>query len=317
MFNSRPIAYRLIALCLIVPLIASGCEIFGEESADDREARETAAAAAATSAAMSTQMAAAQQPAGEPSATGVGQVLGEGEIITFTPTATDTPAPTLTPSPTTTPTDPPTPTSTLTPTPDETEQASARCLAEIQALAQCVTEDVVLEIFPDGAPDHRIVNNMDPATLYRNPDVLAILNQDGVTLIHNNYTRPVNCPLTTPCVLHTLVIEFPAGDDAMEFFDLVTAPGTGLPGEVAVVPFMSDAWDISKCATGSRPSSAAGAPDFAVIYCSFSLGTIHVGWNLSAYESLQDEVVNDRRQIIEEQLHQRVQAWLDNQRIAP
>jgi hypothetical protein len=93
----------------------------------------------------------------------------------------------------------------------------------------------------------------------------------------------------------------------------VTAPSTGLPGETPVTVETAGRWNASKCATGTRPSSATGAPDFAVIYCSFSLDNIHVGWNLSAYESLQAEMLAEKRQRLEDQMHAQVEAWLARQ----
>jgi len=220
--------------------------------------------------------------------------------MTFTPTATVTRAPTLTPSPANTPT--PTP----SPTPDATQLALAVCLAEIVALAECVNEDVIPIIYTDGAPNHQIVNNGDPTTLYRSPDILDMLNAPGVTMVHNYYARPDTCPLGVACVLHLLLIEFPGQAEALTFFDRVTQ--IGMEGETVIPAPNADVWDASKCATGTRPSSA-GAPDFAVLYCSITEGLLHWGFNLSAYEDLPESLVDQDLDDLMNLVHEYLSVW--------
>jgi hypothetical protein len=175
-----------------------------------------------------------------------------------------------------------------------TAEALGACLRDIIALAACINGSVTALVFTDGSPDHQVVNNADPTTLYRSDDILAMLGGPGVTLVHNLFSRPVNCPLGTACVLHVLLIEFETEDDALAFFDRVTQ--TGLEGETVFAAPNASRWKASKCAEGTRASSTAGAPPFAVIYCSVSLGPLHWGFNLSSYETLpagfKEEVVD-------------------------
>lgn len=199
-------------------------------------------------------------------------------------------------------------TATPSPTPDLTQAARAQCLAELIAFTACVNAEVIPLIFTDGAPNHQIVNNGDPTTLYRSPDILDMLNAAGVTMVHNYYARPDTCPLGTACVLHVLMIEFASADDALTFFQRVTQIG-GLENETEIPAPQADRWDASKCATGTRPSSADGAPPFAVIYCSVSLGELHWGFNLSAYENLPDSFVDGDLEVIMEAVHGYLSVW--------
>jgi hypothetical protein len=184
-----------------------------------------------------------------------------------------------------------TPTVSATPTASGTPDLTATalvdaCYAEFDDLVECLNDIALGHIFADVVPDHRVVDNTDPTTLYRSEEVLALLNEDGVRLNHNNYTRPENCPLAVACVLHVLLISFVSPEAAQSFFDLVTA--TGAPDETEIPVPNADLWDDSKCARHTRPSAAEGAPPFAVIYCSVTLGLLHFGFNLSAYENLPD-----------------------------
>lgn len=231
--------------------------------------------------------------------------VSEVDLPSETPTPTNTPVtptPTVTLVPSATPTHTPSP----TPTADPTQAARAACLTEIMTVTLCVNRDLIAITFPDGAPNHQIVNNSDPATLWRDPNTLASFGP-GVTLLHNYFTRPENCPLGTACVLHSLMIEFPSQEAALAFFEQVTA--TGMPGETVVAVPNAQAWDASKCATGTRASSAAGAPPFAVGYCSVSLGTLHWGFNLSAYETLPDGFVTEGISTTLSTTHNYLSAW--------
>jgi hypothetical protein len=216
-----------------------------------------------------------------------------------------TPTPTHTPPPSATPTDTALPTST--PTLDPTEAALAECVAAVQELVDCINGAVLPIFFPDGAPDHRIVNNSDPTTLYRSEDILAMLNAPGASMVHNNYTRPVNCPFTTACVLHVLLIAFDSEEESLAFFERVTQipdeNETELPAPNA------DDWDDSKCAETTRPSSAENAPPFAVIFCSVAEGKLHWGFNLSAYEGLPPEFVEQDLEVIMAQVHDYLSVW--------
>jgi hypothetical protein len=216
---------------------------------------------------------------------------------TALPTHTHTPVPpTNTPTPSATPTDSPTPDLTATALVDA-------CLDEFEDLKECLNDIALGHIFDDVLPDHRIVDNADPTTLYRNEAVLTLLGADGAILRHNYYTRPENCPTTLACVLHVLVIKFPSQEAALEFFDLVAGDGTGMPEETIIPVPNAEVWDDSKCATGTRPS-AEGAPPFAVIYCSVSLGSVHFGFNLSSYEDLPDGFVDVLLLILLTAIHQ-------------
>jgi hypothetical protein len=248
---------------------------------------------------LATQSAGEAETAAADIATGAARAATDAAVL-----ATDTPTPK---PPTPTRTSVPTSTPTLTPSPDLTQAAKADCLTEIIAFAECVNADVVSIIFADGAPNHQIVNNGDPTTLYRSPDILDMLNAAGVTMVHNYYTRPDTCPLGTACVLHLLMIEFPSQEAALAFFERVTQ--TGMEGETVFAAPNADDSDASKCANGMRESSAAGAPPFAVIYCSISFGSLHWGFNLSSYETLPEGFVDTDLSVIMTLVHEYLSVW--------
>jgi hypothetical protein len=224
------------------------------------------------------------------------------ELPTGSPTPTRTQTPTVTPSP------PPTATPTASRTPDLTEAARTACRDTLTTLAACVNDAVLRRLFQEGAPNQPVVNNSDPATLYRSEDLLAMLTASGVTLLHNNYTRPANCPLGTTCVLHVLLIEFPTAEAALEFFARVTQIA-GLEAEAEIPVPNAAVWDAAKCATGTRPSSAEGAPAFAVSYCSVSVGRLHWGFNLSAYGELPAGLVEADLEDILAEVHDYLSVW--------
>jgi hypothetical protein len=247
---------------------------------------------------LATQFAGEATTAAADIATGAARAATDAAMLT---TATPTPRP-----PTPTHTSAPTSTPTLTPTPDAAQLAMAACLAEIVALAECVNGDVIPIIFPDGAPNRQVANNSDPTTLWRDPNVLAKF-VPGVTMVHNYYTRVETCPLGMPCVLHLLMIEFNSQEDALAFFEAVTQ--SGMPGEVILPAPNAEQYDASKCAEGERASGAAGAPPFAVIYCSISEGVLHWGFNLSAYEALPEGFVEEDLDTIMDRVHAYLSVW--------
>jgi hypothetical protein len=229
---------------------------------------------------------------------------------TMSPTATPTasPMPSNTPSPTVTPTETVIP--SATPTPNLTATAlAAACAGDPFDMAHCLNDAVLPLIFLDGAPDHQIVDNTDPTTLYRSEGPLGLLNEPGTTMVHNYYTRKENCPFVTACLLHTLLIAFETEEDALDFFEFVAGPGTGGADDTMVSVPNPGKWDASKCARTTRPSSAAGAPDFAVIYCSVSLDLLHWGFNLSAYEDIPEGIVDEVLDVILDEAHGFLSVW--------
>jgi len=128
-----------------------------------------------------------------------------------------------------------------------------------------------------------------------------------VWIVNFIYTNcPDTCPLGVACVLHLLLIEFPGQAEALTFFDRVTQ--IGMEGETVIPAPNADVWDASKCATGTRPSSA-GAPDFAVLYCSITEGLLHWGFNLSAYEDLPESLVDQDLDDLMNLVHEYLSVW--------
>jgi hypothetical protein len=179
---------------------------------------------------------------------------------------------------------------------------------DLAALRECLDEEVRSAIYAGGATDHPVVNNTDASTLYRSQDILDLLAKSGTSLFHNVYTRPESCPEKEWCILQTLAIEFITDADAKEWFDLATGSG-GLEGQVEIPVPGSETWDKAVCATGSRASTQAGAPDFSVLYCTVDLVKLSYGFNASAYTSLPDGWPDEKLPALLDRIHTKMDGW--------